>query len=106
MLEIDMARQHGHCMEVEFTDNKDAFNIGYKSFLAGLSAGRLKRHDLKKNPNDLPKKSDEYLVWMLNGYGCKSRALIQYNSHRHFWCTDCQSNVIAWCEIPPEGASE
>jgi hypothetical protein len=37
MTEIDMARQHGHNMEVEFVKNKDAFSIGYKSFLAGYN---------------------------------------------------------------------
>ena len=37
MTKIDMARQHGHNMEVEFKDSKEAFNIGYKSFLAGYT---------------------------------------------------------------------
>ena len=46
MTEIDMARQYGHNMKVEFSNNKDAFNIGYKSFLAGLKAGRLEWHKL------------------------------------------------------------
>lgn len=100
--EIGMARQCGHNAEVEFPDNKAAFNISYESFLAGLKAGKPQWHDLKKNPNDLPKESDEYLVWKINGYGCKSRALIQYNSRRRFWCVDCQNDVIAWCDIPPE----
>ena len=48
---------------------------------------------------DLPKKTDEYLVYIINGYGCKFIKLIQYNSGRHFWCVDCQNEVIAWKEI-------
>ena len=48
---------------------------------------------------DLPKKTGEYLVYIINGYGSKSIELIQYNSGRHFWCVDCQNDVIAWKEI-------
>ena len=48
---------------------------------------------------DLPKKTDEYLVYIINGYGCKSIKLIQYNSGRRFWWVDCQNEVIAWKEI-------
>ena len=48
---------------------------------------------------DLPKKTDKYLVYIINGYGCKSIELIQYNNGRHFWCVDCQNEVIAWKEI-------
>ena len=48
---------------------------------------------------DLPKKTDEYLVYIINGYGSKSIELIQYNSGKHFWCVDCQNEVIAWKEI-------
>ena len=71
-----------------------------ETFLAGLKAGRPKWHNLKKDPNDLPKESNEYLVHKIDGYGSKSRELIQYNSIKRFWCVDCQNEVIAWCEIP------
>ena len=57
MTEIDMARQHGHNMEVEFFDNKDAFNIGYKSFLAGFNKANewhfVKDEDLPKDTTSL-----------------------------------------------------
>lgn len=49
---------------------------------------------------DLPKKTGEYLVYRISGYGCKSIELIQYNSSRHFWCVDCQNEVYAWKELP------
>ena len=48
---------------------------------------------------DLPKKTGEYLVYRISGYGSKSIDLIQYNVSRHFWCVDCQNEVIAWKEI-------
>lgn len=48
MTEIDMARQYGHNMEVEFVDNKDAFNIGYKSFLAGYNKGKADAKEIIK----------------------------------------------------------
>lgn len=69
-------------------------------FLAGLKAGRPQWHDLRKDKNDLPKKTDEYLVYRISGYGSKSTELIQYNSERHFWCVEHQNDVIKWCEIP------
>ena len=54
MTEIDMARQHGHNMEVEFFDNKDAFNIGYKSFLAGFNkANEWHYNGVPENENDI-----------------------------------------------------
>lgn len=33
-----------------------------KAFLAGLKAGRPQWHDLRKDPNDLPKDDKEYVV--------------------------------------------
>lgn len=56
-------------------------------------------HDLRKNPDDLPKKNKLYLVF---GYT---------NKHEMFYELDvfepteeeflgCGENVIAWCEIP------
>ena len=48
---------------------------------------------------DLPKETGEYLVYRISGYGSKSIDLIQYNNSKHFWCVDCQNEVIAWKEI-------
>lgn len=78
----------------------DEFRQMFEAYLAGLKAGRPEWHNLKKDPNDLPKESNEYLVHKIDGYGSKSRELIQYNSIKRFWCVDCQNEVIAWCEIP------
>ena len=48
MAEIDIAKQHGHNMEVEFINNKDAFSIGYKSFLAGYSKAKNEAKEIIK----------------------------------------------------------
>lgn len=88
--EIDKARQHGHNMEVEFIDNKDAFEIGCKSFLAGLRAGKLQWHDLRKNPKDLPDTTRG--VWTNAGAG--------YHDDDGWWDDygGWLQDVIAWCE--------
>lgn len=77
----------------EWTDIKQAY-------LAGATENGFQRHDLRKDPKDLPKKTDMYLVHKISGYGSKSIELIQYNSSRQFWCVDCQNEVVAWYEIP------
>lgn len=63
-----------------------------------------KWHDLRKNPNDLPKKTGEYFT---------NIGLLYYDElcNRHFWhtpsCEACdysdeveEDEVIAWCELP------
>ena len=103
MTEIDMARQHGHNMEVEFVDNKDAFNIGYKSFLAGLKAGRPKWHDLRKNRNDIPpldKDCERTSIKVVDDYG----RVITYDYGSERW-RDYEGDSLGlqpdfWCEIP------
>ena len=68
------------------------------AFLAGLKAGRPQWHDLRKDPNDLPKEPTEkmrvnetwaYVKFFDNTYGLvDKRALKNYKG------------AIAWCEIP------
>lgn len=99
MTEIDMARQYGHNMEVEFIDNKDAFNIGYKAFLAGLKASRLEWHDLRKNPNDLPEKINFISKTVVNQIGTPCH----YNYDLKCWQNWSYIKIdtpIVWCEIP------
>ena len=62
---------------------------------------KMKWHDLRKDPNNLPK--DRHNVWIvyLNGYYQEEKSVASY---RHkFWVigglkTECE--VIAWCELP------
>lgn len=71
----------------------------YQAFLAGLKAGRPQWHDLRKDPNDLPK--DKHNVWCKcldecgEGWYDKETdtwTLIYRGYHVH-----C---IEAWCEIP------
>lgn len=91
----------------EFTDER---GIGYFSyhagFLAGLEEGRPKWHDLRENPNNLPKEDGGGVATshtVLDQYGDRC----WYNYGKRQWengnCRtdgtyDC--NVVAWCEIP------
>lgn len=63
--------------------------------LAGIKASKPKWHDLRKYPNDLPKKNDEYYCYV---YECG------YEIHRFNISNNCFlgvfSRVIAWCELP------
>ena len=66
-----------------------------EAFLAGLKA-RLQWHDLRKDPNDLPKENTEVLIYC---YGNVRQAFF-----RRFFKSlygDCRvEEVIAWCELP------
>lgn len=54
-------------------------------------------HDLRKDPNDLPKKNGDYWVYM-NCCGNKiTRALVWENG---VFCNMYDATIIAWCEIP------
>jgi hypothetical protein len=99
MKEIDMARQHGHNMEVEFIDNKDAFNIGYKSFLAGLKAGRPKWHKVIDGFMPPIEKGND-TINVLTDKG----DIAYYSYNFDCWVAEPSSieidPPIAWCEIP------
>ena len=73
----------------------------YKTgFIDGAEFGYNKANEWHYvKDGDLPKETDEYLVYRISGYGSRYIGLIQYNSNRHFWCVDCQNDVIAWKEI-------
>ena len=75
-------------------------------FLAGLKAGRPQWHDLRKNPNDLPKDDENFMCMLENGYRiecyCDPTSKRWYDNYFHH-DTEYgyyQSKVIAWCEIP------
>lgn len=69
--------------------------------LYGINIAKTQWHDLRKDPNDLPK--DRHNVWIiyLNGYYQEEKSVASY---RHkFWVmnglkTECE--VLAWCELP------
>lgn len=69
---------------------------------SGISNEKVVWHDLRKNPNDLPKRDGEYLT--------NIGVLVFDNSFGNSWQTllceacdyyeDVSNEVIAWCEIP------
>ena len=83
---------------------------GYKDgFLAGLKAGRPQWHDLRKDPNDLPKEVGNYIVCFLDT-ACERHtfelSFVDYFEDKH-WIDEDNHNiegydegVIAWCELP------
>lgn len=72
-------------------------------FLAGLKAGRPQWHDLRKDPNDLPKDDKQYLVLFYYNYKGKKEMSygVRDNLHRDFEIhSNYTEQIIAWCEIP------
>ena len=77
------------------------FASGYckQAFLAGLKVGRPQWHDLRKDPNDLPKHSVRVLVLLED----KLYEISSISADNRWVCTDYytgEDKVIAWCEIP------
>ena len=91
----EYAEEHKEVDWEGFDINKEELKQG---FLAGLKAGRPQWHDLRKDPNDLPKETNDkmrvnetwaYVKFFDNTYGIvDKKALKNY------------SGAIAWCELP------
>ena len=82
--------------KIEHYCDKTIFITG---FLAGLKAGRPQWHDLRKDPNDLPKDKEYVLVYTdLNNYYVAEKVDNHFMSKG--WGFIPMSTVIAWCEIP------
>ena len=69
-----------------------------EAFLAGLKASKSQWHDLREDPNDLPKEPNEkmrvnetwvYVKFFDNTYGVVDKGAL--NNY---------SGAIAWCELP------
>lgn len=96
MTDEEMAeKEYKNCKEkIEHYCDKAIYVTG---FLAGLKAGRPQWHDLRKDPNDLPK--DIVSVLISRGTPRTSRA--RYNGKWYGYYSDDEiEDVIAWCEIP------
>lgn len=70
-------------------------------YLAGLKAGRPQWHDLRKDPNDLPKEDRYYLIYTVLGNYYVSK----HHHNTNYWIGIQNQfvsikQVIAWCEIP------
>ena len=88
----DITRNYVHCKTCTRLND----------FLAGLKAGRPKWHNLRKNPDDLPKRDERFSTNI-------SIAVMTQDNNFAFYCFDDKKwyfqgveigNVVAWCEIP------
>lgn len=92
---------YGHC---SFNSPKHhrcgEWHREYNCALEGLKAGRPQWHDLRKDPNDLPKATKPVLVILESGEPYVSWV----SSDKGWWfCTNYytgEDKVLAWCEIP------
>ena len=92
------------CIEVNDDGKRRYSSIDIQeAYLAGLKVGRPQWHDLRKDPNDLPKDNDEKLCFYEKG-----KVVARYDSEYSCWET-CFNNletiiplsvIIAWCELP------
>ena len=103
MTDEEMAEGYAENLTVRDFIAKPKEIVAYFAFLAGLKAGRPQWHDLRKDPNDLPKDNDEKLCF----YG-KGKVVARYDSEYGCWDTYFNnletvipsSVIIAWCELP------
>lgn len=74
-----------------------------------LAEDRQKWHDLRENPNDLPKENKEYLVAYKNFLNQEKTVLEICNwqickfvdkEYKDIPWFECEDVLIAWCEIP------
>lgn len=76
-----------------------------RAVLVGIRAGKPKWHDLRKDPNDLPKEIEicSMPVYIVSEHG--NSDLAQYDYKQKLWCYKYSNEhilyeVIAWCELP------
>lgn len=91
---------------------KEVSNVTVKeAFLAGLEAGKdinvpIKWHDLKKNPDDLPRKNEKFLanisIFAMVQINKFTNKFACYNFDDKKWYSNglIINSPIAWCEIP------
>lgn len=62
-----------------------------RAYLDGLTEGKMRWHDLRKDPNDLPTLDGMYWTYNECGY---------YDIH--IWISQLweECKIIAWCELP------
>ena len=92
-----------------YEEGQSDYDALKQGVLYGLKAGRPEIHDLRKNPEDLPKEAgyilSPTLFWIkcLKGTSNMSYALGKYNFSEHefeYAHLLGVEEVIAWCEVP------
>ncbi|MCQ2397944.1 MAG: hypothetical protein MJ052_01405 [Sphaerochaetaceae bacterium] len=72
------------------------YALNKQSYLDGLAEGKPKWHDLRKNPDDLPKERGDYLILHEDNTGFTHYSVRDFRNG-YFECTN---TIIAWCELP------
>lgn len=93
-----------HCENSLEHDNGQCSNCSkWDCFIAGLKEGRKEKwHNLRKDPNDLPKLEDKRFWWSITVANQDGEACM-YNYKRSCWQNSLAGEideVIAWCELP------
>ena len=89
--------------EFDYTDNsnyennykKDSDKIAYESYIAGATENGIQWHDLRKDPNDLPKKNKSYWVYI----DCQGNKIYRSIVWQGCWL-GWNCIPLAWCEEP------
>ena len=70
-----------------------------QAYIAGATENGVQWHDLRKDPNDLPKENELYLVF---GYTNKREKFYELDvfDPKEGEFLGCGEYVYAWCEIP------
>ena len=73
-----------------------AFNFAERAYNAGATENGIQWHDLKKDPNDLPKKNKSYWVYI----DCQGNKIYRSVVWQGYWLDWYDGIPIAWCEEP------
>ena len=103
MTDEEMAEEYANENWEYYEEGQNDSKALKQAYLAGLKAGRPQWHDLRKDPNDLPKANDEKLCFYEKG-----KVVARYDSGYSCWETYLNnfetvipsSVIIAWCELP------
>lgn len=72
-----------------------------QAYSDGLKDGRPKWHDLRKDPNDLPKRDERFNTKVnVPVFSSKGNFVVYYFEAKEWYRNGQKEEVIAWCEIP------
>ena len=77
-----------------FYDDTD-YRASKDGYIAGATENGIQWHDLRKDPNDLPKKNKSYWVYM----DCQGNKIYRSIVWQGCWC-GWNGVALAWCEEP------
>lgn len=101
MTDEEMAEEYRKSLKQRLIDEDDFERLGMfdenveEAFLAGLKTGRPQWHDLRKDPNDLPKKNKSYWVYI----DCQGNKIYRSIVWQGCWL-GWECIPLAWCEEP------